>query len=252
MFCSYCGQQLIEDAQFCINCGNKIPRTEPKIKSNKPRIDKQKFALVQPISKHAKRLRLKILLAFILLLGIGFWGYYYHRYQILPQSLYQESLEFAESGHYSKAITNLEKAISLKANEKFITLLITLQTEKETVDLINVFYESLTETRELARRASTLTELNQLCTSLFPFVEKIDALSLEWNSEVANFVHNLEENAMYQLFAEEYATGNTLSDLSSTSTLNSELILNSAKALVNYALDERLWIKRPDCFKTIN
>lgn len=258
MTCSHCGQSLETDARFCPQCGTQVSIHETTVEEgNLSPIQEDGMMVSTKPRPHAKKRFGWLIIPFVVIVGVLIvgglgGGWYYYRHNIQPQQLHEEALELVEARHYTDAILKLQQAIDLKDDETMVILLTQLESEQETIQAINEFFEALDESAKQVNQATTLAELNRICTSLSPYVEKIESLPADAHSEVASILRKVKANAHYQLFVSDYVSGDSLDELMMEAIFVPEMIVNSVKTLVGSIMNSVLEIQLPAWFESVD
>lgn len=214
MACSHCGQSLETDARFCPQCGAQVSIHETTVEEgNLSPIQEDGMMVSTKPRPHAKKRFGWLTIPFVVIVGVLIVG------------------GLGGGWYYYRH---------------------NIQPEQEAIQAINEFFEALDESAKQVNQATTLAELNRLCRSLSPYVEKIESLPAEGDSEVASFVRELKANGRYRVFVRGYVSGNTLTGGVLELIYGPDMLVNSAKTLVEKVMNHVLEIQRPAWVESID
>lgn len=239
-FCTKCGAQLVDGAQFCANCGAAYgqpaqhfavepePQPVPVVAQEK----KQK--------KSAKKGKvIAILCAVVLLIGAAVGGYFALQWYNSPE---QQLLRALKAGQYEEALDIVDEDSSLKYSENLSD---SLKKRIETVkaDYISAAMEYANVMMELDTIAEIdIKELRELITETRNYVEKLNAsrtafstaetffASADYVEAIAQYKQVIQEDSNY---ATAMAKANEAVTLYRTKVLSDAEIYATAENYVN-------------------
>ena len=153
MKCSYCGDELVEDALYCVNCGNKI-----KIKKISQKV--LRIIIIASVS------------AFILLAGTTAFLIDYNN----PVSQY---LRYIENGKEEKAAILYDKTIK---NNDSLTLKLKTKLTDVILSIKNQYYDDKIDYDSATVNLNKYKAINLISSKYYPAMNDIDKLH---NSHIA-------------------------------------------------------------------
>lgn len=225
--CPECGHKMESGLKECPECGFLFK------KNRKP------FIIVS------------IVIVLVIAIGVGIYGY--QKYQYVKEQEYldaqatlyfNEGLKMLNDGKYEQAINSLEQSLTYRESKEVTDKLELAKYEKEAVEVINAFYSDMEKVIEDVESCHSFEEMQDILIDSSSVIEKFESFPADVDTELTEFITNVKENALYQLYKRDYQTGIALEDISSTSYMVS-FFVREYKNLIEDAINSFL-TERPE------